>query len=145
MLSVKVFQDFEGRGRDGGRGLNELDGQESLWNIISGGLEYTRRSFCLFWFQWLLLKCMKMKICLYKNKVVIYEKWGKCWNNVKAIFSNAMLWCHPFFYLHYFTFLAITFEMYNNIDSKTKALFALTKSFKIWNLLTKILLLSEKN
>ena len=35
--------------------------------------------------------------------------------------------------------------MYNNIDSKTKALFALTKSFKIWNLVTKILLLSEKN
>ena len=83
---------------------------------------------------------MKMKICLCKNKVVIYEKLGKCWNNVKVIFSNAMFWCYPFFYLHYFTFLAITFEMYN----KTKALFAFTESIKIWNLVTKILFLSEK-
>ena len=35
--------------------------------------------------------------------------------------------------------------MCNNIDSETKALFVLTKSFKIWKLVTKILPLSEKN
>ena len=29
MLSVKVFQGFEGRGRERGKGLNELGGQES--------------------------------------------------------------------------------------------------------------------
>ena len=34
------------------------------------------------------------------------------------------------FYLHYFTFLTITFEIYNNIDSKTKALSTLYEQFK---------------
>ena len=29
------------------------------------------------------------------------------------------------FYLHYFTFLTITLKTYNNLDSKTKALFKL--------------------
>ena len=33
------------------------------------------------------------------------------------------------FYLHYFTFLTITFEPYNKIDSKTKALFTLYEKF----------------
>ena len=33
------------------------------------------------------------------------------------------------FYLHYFTFLTITFETYDNMDSKTKALFILYEKF----------------
>ena len=42
-----------------------------------------------------------------------------------------MQYCHVIytFYLHYFTFLTITFEAYNNIDSKTKALFNLYEKF----------------
>ena len=35
----------------------------------------------------------------------------------KAILANAILSCYPYF----FTFLTMTLETYNNIDSKTKS------------------------
>ena len=46
--------------------------------------------------------------------------------HVKAIFSNAMISCYLYFYLHYFTLFTITFGTYN----KTKALFTKTKALK---------------
>ena len=50
-----------------------------------------------------------------------------------------------FYDLHYFTFLTITFETYNNIDSKTKVLFTLPQNFlKFSNLVTKIFFSQEK-
>ena len=43
--------------------------------------------------------------------------------------SNGFMLSMDFFILHYFMFLAITFETYNNIDSKAKSLFTLDEKF----------------
>lgn len=50
---------------------------------------------------------------------------------MRAVFSKKCLHDIYTFYLHYFMFLTITFETYNNIGSKTKALFILNKKFRI--------------
>ena len=83
--------------------------------------------FCFVWPQW--RKFVNVWPCT--NKVVIYGK-GK---NFQKQFESNIFKCNALmlsilsFYLHYFTFLTVTFEIYNNIDSKTKKLFILNGKF----------------
>ena len=74
-----------------------------------------------------------------------FGKGEKCCSNVKAIFSNAMLSCYLYFLFALFYFLTITFEIYNNIDSKTKALFTLYKKFENFECCNENIVFLRKN
>ena len=74
-----------------------------------------------------------------------FGKGEKCCSNVKAIFSNAMLSCYLYFLFALFYFLIITFEIYNNIDSKTKALFTLYKKFENFECCNEDIVFLRKN
>ena len=71
------------------------------------------------------------------QRLTMYEQSCDLWKgkNVLKQFESNIFKCNALmlsilsFYLHYFTFLTVTFETCNNIDSKTKKLFILNEKF----------------
>ena len=100
-------------------------GEGGSW-VEKGELGINWGHFYLLWSQWRKV----IKICLCTNEVVIYVKEKSAEEMWKQYFQKQCFHVIYTFYLHYFTFLAITFQTYNNIGLKTKALFTICEKFQ---------------